>query len=98
MVFEFLFETPQNRRIQFSILFCFKIDHVLFIRNAPIFMFEKFELPHFQNQLGKVAHIKYFEHIENLAFRIKHVASFEIVKGPKIQFFDFGAIQLKCIT
>ena len=46
--FSQFFEMPQNRRISFSFIFCFKIDHVLIFWNA--------HFSHFQNQIRKMRH------------------------------------------
>ena len=56
---------PKIEEFHFRFLFGLKIDHVLIFWNAPLFMFEFFEMPHFshfQNKIGKMGHFKKFEH------------------------------------
>ena len=43
----FLFDIPQIQEFHSRLLFCLKIDHVFFIQNAPLFLFEIFEMHYF---------------------------------------------------
>ena len=49
-------------------------------------------MPHFQNQIGKMKHLKKRTK-ESWAFRKEARINFKTEKEPKMKFFDFGAFQ-----
>ena len=78
---------PKSNIIHFWWFSCFNIGHMLFSRNAPLFMFEDFEMPHFKCP-SRFSNIKKWG-----ISRKKHVIDFKTGKEPKMNMFDFGAFQ-----
>ena len=82
----FFSKCPKIEEFHFRFLFCFKIDHVHFFRNARfsyhirLALFLKCPFFPFQNQIGKIGHFE---------------KNFETEKKPKMKFFDFRAFRKK---
>ena len=73
-----LFEMPKNRTNSFTVLFRFKIDHVIFPRNAPFLYVRKprnAPFSHLILKMENVGHFKDFEELKVGLFEEKHVTS-----------------------
>ena len=85
MSFAFLFEMSQNRTLEFLVLWLFQVTCFLFeMPHFHVRGIQNFQFTPFQNPKGKWG-------ITNK----NHVTNFQTVNGPKIQFFDFEAFQIK---
>ena len=89
-----IWNAQKNEEFHFRFLFCFKIDHVLIVRNAPLFNVRNiwnasFFL--FDSEMGKWG----FSNISSIRkwgiSNNYHVINFETEKESKMKFFASGA-------
>ena len=94
-VMAFFLKCPKIEHSHFGFFSRFRIDHVLFSRNTPLFMFENLEMPHFQNQMGKMGNFRNFENKKIRHFEKKARDRFENEKRTQNEYVRFWGISGK---